>query len=139
MEINRRRFIQTVGAGAAGLGLVSVGSSVAAQSNNVSKPAASGRKMVVRVLRRMNHCSHITHCAQLYPLGDGRHGAGNVCDRNQLNFISPPPFLQSSCTLRTTGSGTTPGRNAHAGVSPRSCGSRNLQQCASHPPILKPG
>jgi len=48
MKTNRRRFIQTIGTGAAGLGLVNVGSSATAQSDNVSKPAASGRKMVVR-------------------------------------------------------------------------------------------
>jgi predicted glycoside hydrolase/deacetylase ChbG (UPF0249 family) len=46
METNRRNFIQTVGAGAAGLGLAATVPSAATQAQNV--PKTGGRKMVVR-------------------------------------------------------------------------------------------
>jgi predicted glycoside hydrolase/deacetylase ChbG (UPF0249 family) len=46
MKTNRRRFIQTVGAGAAGMGFAATVPSAAAQAKNVTK--VGGRKMVVR-------------------------------------------------------------------------------------------
>jgi predicted glycoside hydrolase/deacetylase ChbG (UPF0249 family) len=46
MTASRRKFMQTVGAGAVGLGLAAAGSSASAQTTSVTK--AGGRKMVVR-------------------------------------------------------------------------------------------
>jgi predicted glycoside hydrolase/deacetylase ChbG (UPF0249 family) len=48
MKTSRRTFIQTIGAGAAGVGLASTVPSFAAETASTSKAAGSGRKMVVR-------------------------------------------------------------------------------------------
>ncbi len=48
MKTNRRTFIQTMGAGAAGLGLAATVPSFAARAEGVTYTAGAGRKMVVR-------------------------------------------------------------------------------------------
>ena len=48
MKTNRRKFIQTMGAGAAGLGLAATVPSAAAQAKQVAKAGGTRRKMIIR-------------------------------------------------------------------------------------------